>query len=212
MAAPASLEAEAGVHSAAASKHETRRLDTRAGILNAARGLIAEGRFYGCSVDQLAQTAGVSRSAFYLNFPNKQAVLDALQEDMAAWYLRQYRKLDPSVSRSEEAVVNWLRNFIRGFSAAKGPISMLTLREEGLLQIGTRVRGEAILVMGAQIPQFQLVGEDGLIDNERRLEMLMLVFLIEKVCAYLTMDSAEEPELALRILARQFLGILNRTR
>lgn len=212
MASRAPLAFAAGRSSAAANKHEARRLDTRAGLLNAARQLIAEGRFYSCSVDQLAQTAGMSRSAFYLNFPNKRALLDALQEDMAAWYIRQYRKLDPSVGRSEDSVMDWLQNFIRGFSAAKGPISLLTLREQGLLQIGTRVRGEAVLMMGAQMPGFQLVGDDGLIDNERRLEMLMLVFLIEKVCAYLIFESGEEPEPALRILARQFLDVLNKKR
>jgi AcrR family transcriptional regulator len=152
--------------------------------------------------------AGISRAAFYLHFPNKDAMLDVLQEEMGDWYLRQYKKLDAKTAASKAGVVEWLRNFVRGFGAAKHAIVLVTRQENGrerLRSQAVRRRGEAVLALGAQVPAFRLVGEDGRIDEERRIRLLLLIFQVEQLCQYLVFDAPSEGDFPLEVLAEEFV-------
>src|SRR5262245_28028837 len=94
------------------NKHTARRLETRAGLLRVARRMLDEGRLTSCSVDEICQAAKISRAGFYLHFPNKSALLDALLQEMGDWYLRQFRKLDAHAAATEDGLVAWLRNWV----------------------------------------------------------------------------------------------------
>jgi len=193
---------------AAANKHTARRLETSATLLEAARRLIGEGRWSNCSVDDICQVAGISRAAFYLHFSNKAALLSALQEENCGWYVRQFRKLDAATAATEAGLVAWFRHFVRGFEAAKHSILLFTAHEFGLSSVGARRRGEAVLILGGQVPTFRLVREDGGIDEERRIGLLLLVFQVEQLSLHLVLNAPSDGELALRVLARQFLNFM----
>lgn len=64
---------------------EDRRAATRAKILAAARELLAAGEPMAVmTVARVAQEAGVSRATFYLHFPDKRELTDALARDLFA--------------------------------------------------------------------------------------------------------------------------------
>jgi TetR/AcrR family transcriptional regulator, ethionamide resistance regulator len=67
-----------GFTSAAATKRAHRRDEVGAQLENATRELLADGHSFGdLSVDKLAAAAGISRSTFYLYFPDKADLLRA---------------------------------------------------------------------------------------------------------------------------------------
>ncbi|WP_028468820.1 TetR/AcrR family transcriptional regulator [Neptunomonas japonica] len=53
-------------------------------ILDAARQLFAESGYQGTSIDLVVQTASVSKPTVYNNFPTKQALLQALLEELSS--------------------------------------------------------------------------------------------------------------------------------
>lgn len=61
---------------------------TKTEILNAALDLFSVQGFEATSVSQIAQAVGIQKASLYSHFPSKQAILDALVEDV----LLQYRK------------------------------------------------------------------------------------------------------------------------
>jgi AcrR family transcriptional regulator len=67
---------------------EERKAATRAAILAAARELFAERGYHGCSVDAILERAGSSKGAFYHNFNDKSAVLEALFEEFEEEVIR----------------------------------------------------------------------------------------------------------------------------
>jgi AcrR family transcriptional regulator len=189
------------------SKHAIRRQGTRNSFLEAARQLIGEGRLASFSVDDVCQIAGISRTGFYLHFNGKSALLDALRDGMGEWYVRQFRKLDSASACSEEGLVAWICGFVRGFKGAKQTVLLFPGRDEGGAGIGARVRGEAVLALGVQVPAFGLIKSDGTVDEERRIELLLLVFQIEQVALHLALDAPANEEMYVRVLARQFLRL-----
>ena len=60
------------------------RTNTRARLVKAGRGLFLNGEFQTTSVDSLARAAGFTRAAFYLHFPDKDALLAAIMMEEAA--------------------------------------------------------------------------------------------------------------------------------
>jgi AcrR family transcriptional regulator len=190
------------------SKHAIRRRETRARFLRAARELISQGRLATFSVDDVCQIAGVSRTGFYLHFNGKSELLDSLQKEMGEWYVRQFRKLDCARAVTEEGVIEWIEGFIRGFRGTKQTVLLFPSREDGVPGIRARVRGEAVLALGSQIPAFGLIKSDGSVDEERRIELLLLVFQIEQVALHLALDAPSNSDLYIRVLARHFLRLI----
>jgi AcrR family transcriptional regulator len=191
-----------------ANKHTARRLETHAGLLEAARQMIREGRLASCSIDELCQVASVSRAAFYLHFPHKTALIEVLVDEMHDWYVGQFRKFDAVTASSEDNIVNWLQHFMRGFEAAKHSILLFNSRGSGMPNLSARRRGEAVLLLGGQVPAFRQVRDDGSIDDERRLGVLLLIFQIEQLCLHLVLDRPGNEERALRVLARHIRAFM----
>jgi len=57
---------------------EQRKAQTRSRLLESAHTLIALRGFEGASIDEIAADAGYTRGAFYSNFANKEAIMEAL--------------------------------------------------------------------------------------------------------------------------------------
>src|SRR3954464_8133892 len=79
---------------------------TRARIVSAVRELLAEGSFHECTVEQVADRAGVSRATLYQHFHSRLDLVDAICDTMAVnpalVELRQRVELpDPDAALSE---------------------------------------------------------------------------------------------------------------
>jgi AcrR family transcriptional regulator len=96
--------------------------ETRAAILDAARGLFETHGFHAVGLEAVAKRAGVSRQAIYLHFDSKQALLDALHLHVNAQDVEpEMRKvwvapdalagLDAFVAATAAAVPRFLRIF-----------------------------------------------------------------------------------------------------
>lgn len=57
---------------------QQRSLDTRARIMAAVRELLAEGTFHSCTVEQVAERAGVSRATLYQHFRSRLELVDEM--------------------------------------------------------------------------------------------------------------------------------------
>lgn len=63
-----------------ASGYQRRRLETRAQLLDAARGLFIERGVEQVSIDAITSTAGVAKGSFYNHFESRQALFDEILE------------------------------------------------------------------------------------------------------------------------------------
>jgi AcrR family transcriptional regulator len=61
-----------------AGRRTTRSERTRERIVEAVRGLLAEGRFHQSSVEELAERAGISRATLYQHFRSRLDLVDAI--------------------------------------------------------------------------------------------------------------------------------------
>ena len=79
---------------------------TREALLSAAARLLEGGASISTlSVAQVVREAGMSRATFYLHFPDKQALVAALAEDLFAWreYIGAEVLADPDLDRADLA-------------------------------------------------------------------------------------------------------------
>ena len=65
----------------------TQATSRRTQILNAARGILAEKGFEATTVSEIVASAGVAQGTFYLYFPSKVSLVEALCEEMFAQIL-----------------------------------------------------------------------------------------------------------------------------
>src|SRR5947209_955862 len=78
---PSSRLRSPATSSVAGGARELRRLETRAGLFDAALAEIARRGLAGADVAAIAASAGVVRGTFYFHFPTKEHVLIALERD-----------------------------------------------------------------------------------------------------------------------------------
>lgn len=86
------------------------RAQTRRKLLAAARQLVARDGFNGCSVDDIAETAGFSKGAFYSNFASKEEIfLELLDSHTAQQIPEVLAQLDgvESASKVVEILSAW---------------------------------------------------------------------------------------------------------
>jgi len=103
---------EAGHEHRARSRRGPSKGDLReAAILDAVSGLLEHKAFAEISVEEIATSAGISRSSFYFYFPSKDAVLHALDERLGREALERHEgdlPLPEAVKRSiEYSVRSW---------------------------------------------------------------------------------------------------------
>jgi AcrR family transcriptional regulator len=63
-------------------RNSDRASATRARIVSAVRELLSEGRFHECTVEEVAEHAGVSRATLYLHFRSRVELIDAICDVM----------------------------------------------------------------------------------------------------------------------------------
>jgi len=87
--------------------------DTRRRIIEASRGLLAEGEIGAFSMEAVARLAGLSRLTIYYQFGSKRALLEAIYDDIAS---RSGLMRLPEVFHATNAVAG-LRRFVEIFTA-----------------------------------------------------------------------------------------------
>jgi AcrR family transcriptional regulator len=79
-----------------AGGRQKRSVLTRARIVTAVRGLLAEGSFHGSTVDEVAERAGIARATLYQHFGSRLDLLEAACDSFSA---------NPSLAAVEDSVV-----------------------------------------------------------------------------------------------------------
>ena len=79
-----------------AGGRQKRSVITRARIVTAVRGLLAEGSFHGSTVDEVAERAGIARATLYQHFGSRLDLLEAACDSFSA---------NPSLGAVEDSVV-----------------------------------------------------------------------------------------------------------
>lgn len=86
-------------------RRRERRDEVKAALRAAAIELLEHAPYAELSVDEIARTAGISRSAFYFYFPDKQALLVALTEEVSDALYREADRWWQSDSGEPEALI-----------------------------------------------------------------------------------------------------------
>ncbi|MDO9355696.1 MAG: helix-turn-helix domain-containing protein [Solirubrobacteraceae bacterium] len=105
---------------------EDRRAATRARILGAARELLSAGEPMAVmTVGRVAEAAGVSRATFYLYFPDKRELTDALTQELFAQWTPISGSLLAEPDRSKDEVLELIRSVVRAWREHAGPLAGL---------------------------------------------------------------------------------------
>ncbi len=109
---------------------EDRRAATRARILEAAGEMLAAGEPLAVmTVGRVAQAAGVSRATFYLHFPDKRELIDALTEQLFAEWTPISGPLLAAPVRSRDELLAVVRAVVGAWRAHAGALA-------GLIEVG----------------------------------------------------------------------------
>ena len=112
--------------------------DTKQRILAAALDMFAERGYAATNVRELAESLGLAKSALYKHFDSKEAILDALLDQLTEYYEERF---------GSEA------------NMPPTPASMEELRELGLHQIGFTLRDPSIIKVRKMLTQEQFRDE-----------------------------------------------------
>jgi AcrR family transcriptional regulator len=102
----------------AAQKTQTRRL-----ILDTSLRLFQDVGFYGTTVDRIAGEIGCSRAAFYLHFPDKEAVLHALILAYLARAVDQLARL-PGPFPTRDEIDRWMGELVEFFKREHASVTV----------------------------------------------------------------------------------------
>ena len=85
---------------------------TRQAVLDSASELFAKGGFAGTSLDQVARAARVTRGAVYHHFENKQALFQAVLEDLDAQTMAEVTERSAAAGSTWESAIAGLDAFL----------------------------------------------------------------------------------------------------
>ncbi len=118
-----------------------RRAATRQGLLDAARGCFEARGYAATHVAHIARAASVAHGTFYVHFPNKPAVLDALLEGFNASLRAAVAGAMAGAGSRDEAVRAAARVFLEACRAEAPLLRALAERAAGGLSIDAIVEG-----------------------------------------------------------------------
>jgi AcrR family transcriptional regulator len=160
-----------------------RREATQRAILDAFRRLLEDGMAVAhLSVDRIVAEAGVSRSTFYLHFPDKRELVTRLaEEDMRDWReVAEPLLADPRAARDAcERIVREIVTGWRGHAAVGRGLVELTTYDEGALEAWrAAIGGVGDLVADHLRARWALSGFDG----DAELTGQIVAWMFERVC------------------------------
>ena len=187
------------------------RKRTRDQLVKIGRAMILQGKFHECSVDDVAKMSRVSRTAFYLHFKSKQDLLYAVLDDQRLRYERLFNCISPRTATSRAGILRWLRGFVNLFTEI-GPLAPLYFTQEGLAINNRKSHASRLMVirvLGHRIPALRLFGEDGRIDHQREIKLLIFLHAMESITSSVEyIAESIDVDTALNELAEQFLTLM----
>jgi TetR/AcrR family transcriptional regulator, ethionamide resistance regulator len=172
-----------------------RREATQRAILDAFRRLLEDGSSVAhLSVDKIVAEAGVSRSTFYVHFPDKrELVIRLAEEDLHDWReVAEPVLADPRADRA--AVERIVREIIAGFRdhavVARGLVELTGYDDEALGAWREVIGGVGVLVENHLRARWSLSGAAG----DPELTGQAIAWMFERFChqVLLTRDPAED--------------------
>jgi AcrR family transcriptional regulator len=108
-------------------RREDKKAETRRRLINAALDVFAEHGYAGASLDDVSETAGLTKGAVYSNFASKADLALAVLDRRIDAPLAIFEQVDPSVSTSEQLRVGG-EMLARSCVSATGSCVMLSER------------------------------------------------------------------------------------
>jgi AcrR family transcriptional regulator len=207
---PSPRASETGRSPPRGPRADQRRLSRRR-LIDAARALCAEGRFFGCSVSDIADKAELSRAGFYLHFRSKEDLLNAVMSEQLDWYVNQHNTMTEKRAASTEGIIGWLGQFVEGFRNAGELLVQFWMasptREIVRQQQANRMKG--VEALGHRIPALRMFRADGTVDPDRQRRVLLYTYQMEQACTTIAYGGdAEDAEATLRLLADNFQKLM----
>lgn len=175
--------------------------------------------FYGqpyedVSMEDIAQSAGVSRGTVYLHFPSKLDVLNDLLRDDLADQMGVYDELAMWRHTTVREMREWLQHFHdqmmrRGASLHLFAMYFRRVPQDILLVV--KHRESAIAKLGQVYPGFDLSALSGEAHERKRIAIYLMLFQIEQVVlSFSEAQGSPDVALGLDILAERLLEFANR--
>jgi AcrR family transcriptional regulator len=141
--------------SATVSKREATKQANREAILGGARGVFSEIGFGAATVRDIVRSTGLATGTFYNYFPDKEAVLRALVDDIAAEARARVRAARRSAETVEDFVASGFRAYLEFIASDPATVALMR-RNAGTIRT---LFGEPALGAGADELRADL--EDG---------------------------------------------------
>jgi AcrR family transcriptional regulator len=133
------------------AKQAERRAATTAAILEAASRLFGQRGFAGTTMDDIAEAAGVAKGAVYHHFKTKEAVFEAVFDQVSAELVEE---VDRAARAGPDVVAAMVAGTQHYFAAcAKGPIGQIILRDGPAVLGWARWREIDARHFGGKIPR-----------------------------------------------------------
>jgi AcrR family transcriptional regulator len=194
-----------------AQKKLGRKCTSRDRLLEAARTICAEGRYLRCSVEDIANEAGVSRAGFYMHFSSKDELLSQLVEDQVEWHVRQFRTVSTDALRTEAGLLAWFQQFIDRYRNINEMMAQFrfAMHVKDAFAQNHAVRLRVMETLGHRIPELAIFHSDGSFDLERLAALQLWIYQLEQMC----LNVAFAPHTVagtegLKLLARHFMELL----
>jgi AcrR family transcriptional regulator len=181
-------------------------------ILGAARAVFYEKGFFESSVDEIARRSGLSRATVYLYFKSKDEILfELLKEDLDA-QIAHYRELAAIRRLALPELRGWLARFRETMDQRRRSFSLFWaggMVNSDVLVLASRHRDNAIAILGARFPGFDLEALERGARETRRAKCYMMIFLIEEMSiAFSSSPTAPAIRTGIDLLARILLHFL----
>lgn len=183
------------------------RARTRARILHAARRVFLESGYLEASVGDVVKRAGVSRAVVYLHFRDKRELLEAVIRSQVDLTERLYSRASLPDPLHAADIERWIRRFVATITRSMDGVRLANLGSFIDLSLGAityRAQQSGLLKLSERTPALRLIDESGNLDEERFVELNMIMFEAGQVALALGYDAwPSDPEIAIRdIVAR----------
>jgi AcrR family transcriptional regulator len=181
--------------------HERRRQ-----LLDVARDVFGSKGFHATSMEEIADTAGVTKPVLYQHFGSKRALYRSLLEDVGERLMESLAKATAEADGPREQVTAGFRTYFRFVAEQRSAFNLLfgsgSRRDEEFAETVRRLEERIADLIAPLI-------EAGIDDDHRRLLAHGLIGLAEGVGRYVTgRDLSLDPELAaLRVAELAWAGL-----
>ncbi|MBS0277501.1 MAG: TetR/AcrR family transcriptional regulator [Proteobacteria bacterium] len=169
-------------------RRDVRRHATREKLLSAARDLFFSADYFELSVDEIAKAAGLSRAAFYLHYPDKEAILVDIVREGSSKLDVVYRWFETNRNPTKGKLREFVRLVVRVSRRSKLQLSLFyraAFYNSEIWQTFALSRDRHIEMLGESIPAFRINASAQKPREKQRLARAHLLFYqLEQLSLY----------------------------